>query len=251
MAASGAAAEGVTAQPEPRPAAFEEPQPLRVALIAALIVLLAGSVWFGYLDDADGHPSLKLGLALVLSVAGLGVVLVARLLREDRGDLAADVTITTVAFLSMAAALIHLAVVAQHFDEYWLYGWFFVVIGIAQLAWAAAVVVRPARWSFIAAAALNAAIAIVWVVSRNYGTIVGPDATEPARAGFGDIVSTALEVAIVVGIAFLLLRRAHEDGERTAAGDVLSGVIALGTVPLTVLAMYSAVAGHPFVSHVG
>jgi len=41
----------------------------------------------------------------------------------------------TLALLSFGAAALHFAYAPTHFDEYWLYGTFFVTLAWAQLAW--------------------------------------------------------------------------------------------------------------------
>jgi hypothetical protein len=46
-----------------------------------------------------------------------------------------------------------------------------------------------------------------WIITRTVGSLVGPAATEPAKVGFCDLVSTALEALIVAGCLGLLWRR--------------------------------------------
>src|SRR5438046_1984045 len=50
-----------------------------------------------------------------------------------------------VASLSVGAAAIHFAVMFEHFEEYTLYGVFFLVVAWAQMIWAAVVLWRPSR----------------------------------------------------------------------------------------------------------
>jgi hypothetical protein len=157
-----------------------------------------------------------------------------------------------IAWGSAQAALIHFAVIPQHFEEYWIYGWFFVLVGVGQLVSAYLVLAFPRAWVLLAIAAGNAAIAAVWVVSRTYGSLVGPDATDPARAGFGDIVVTILEIGIAIVASVLLLRPNASRPSGSANERELANVVSSLTLTLiSVLALYSAVAGRPFVSHVG
>src|SRR5207249_3532315 len=93
------------------------------------------------------------------------------------------------AWASMNAALVHFAVIEQHLAEYWLYGWFFVAVASAQLVWAAVLVIEPLRAVLVAGAAGNALVVAAWIVTRTYGSLIGPAATERSPAGFGDIVS--------------------------------------------------------------
>ena len=92
-----------------------------------------------------------------------------------------------------------------------------------------------------------------WIVTRTVGSLIGPEATQPAEAGFGDIVSTAFEAAIVVG-ALLMLRRRRLSGPNPVEAhwsEVAKALAAIGITLLTVLALFSTVGGSPFVSHVG
>jgi len=156
-----------------------------------------------------------------------------------------------VALLSMSAALIHFAVIRQHLDEYWLYGAFFIVVAVAQMGWALLVVVQPSPLILVIGAVGNAFVVGTWIITRTVGSLVGPAATETAKAGFGDIVSTAFEVAIVIG-AMLLWRSTRFDRPiEPDRGEVVNAAVAISVTLLTVLCLYSAVGGSPFVSHVG
>jgi hypothetical protein len=225
-------------------------RPWTPVLLASLVLLAGIATWFGYLD-AENHPTLKIWLSMAIAVWGLGTVLLVRLMRDGEGEAFPDVTGTALGLLSIAAAAIHFAVVEQHMTLYWAYGWFFIVVGLAQLAWAVAVVLRPSRPVLWAGAIGNGLVVLAWVVTRTYGALIGPDATTPDKVGFGDVVSSVFEVLIVVGsialVRALVLRRTG----RSRAGDVVSGFVALVVLAFTVLALYSAVGGSPFVSHVG
>src|SRR5207245_514361 len=110
------------------------------------------------------------------------------------------------ALLSMAAAVVHFAVIQQHFIVYWLYGAFFIAVGLFQLAWALAVLIRPSRLLYLAGATANVLTAAAWVLTRTIGPLVGPDAGSPEKVGFGDVVSTIFEVLIVGGCLALAWR---------------------------------------------
>jgi len=236
------------------------------APLAALIAILAaaGATWYGFLEQTHGHPTVRLAGALALAAGGLTAVLLAtpRLHgpaeQEPAGGLPAgaathaDGTRTIAAILgllSMAAALIHFAVIEQHWAEYWLYGAFFIAVGLAQLAWALIIPSAPARLLLWAGAAGNALVVITWIITRTAGSLVGPAATEPAKVGFGDLVSTALEALIVAGCLGLLWRRPQVRTGWWAEHALM--IAALLVVPFLVLSLYSAVGGSPFVSMVG
>jgi len=91
-------------------------------------------------------------------------------------------------------------------------------------------------------------VVITWIVTRTAGALVGPAATTPERAGFGDLVATVIQVLIVAGCLALLSRRRVRAGWWAEQARVIA---ALAVVPFLVLALYSAVGGSPFVSMVG
>jgi len=107
-----------------------------------------------------------------------------------------------------------------------------------------------------ASAAVVAAAGVTWngflepiPITRTVGSLIGPAATGPPWAGFGDLVATALQVLIVAGGLALLTRHL---GARTGSWtEHAPAIAALTVVPFLVLALYSAVGGVPFVSMVG
>src|ERR1039457_4531364 len=108
------------------------------------------------------------------------------------------------AILSVATAVIHLAVAGSHFQEYWLFGVFMLVAGWLQLLWAAGAIARPSSPPLLAGGALlNAAVIAVYIVTRTVGDVIGPapHATEPL--GFGDGLCTVLEAAVAAGCVWL------------------------------------------------
>lgn len=233
----------------------------RAAMVSTLALPLAGAaIWYGFLESGDGHPSLKLGGAMALAGIGMALLVLARPINRS---LSADhqhahsalvevhPIVLGLAWASMAAALIHFAVIKQHLADYWVYGWFFVAVATGQLAWALMAVLRPTRLLLVVGAVGNALVAVAWVVTRTYGSLVGPEATTRAAVGFGDVASTLLEVAIVAGCLGALAGPRILAAGSSRRGEVASMVLALGLTLLTVLGLYSAVGGSPFVSHVG
>jgi hypothetical protein len=158
---------------------------------------------------------------------------------------AASLDSITVALVSLSAAAgtVHLAVAADHFAEYFLFGLFFIVAGVGQVAWAALVALAGASRTLLLLATGNLLIVALWAVSRTSGIPLGPNAGTPERIGFSDTVTTVFEVLVVVLAARLLLsRRSHWRQARalwaaplliasTAALAVLSAVGAVGFLP--------------------
>jgi hypothetical protein len=59
---------------------------------------------------------------------------------------------------------------------------------------------RPVIWFGVVG---NAAIVVLWIVTRTFGTLVGPEPTTPEPIGVADSVATAFEVVIVVAGTWL------------------------------------------------
>jgi hypothetical protein len=108
-----------------------------------------------------------------------------------------------VAILAVGSALIHLSVVREHLQEYWLFGWFFAAVALLQVGWAVAVL-RPARWVLWAGTLGNLALVALWTLSRTRGVPIGPEPWQPEGVGVWDSLSTAMEVLTAVGAAFVL-----------------------------------------------
>ena len=107
-----------------------------------------------------------------------------------------DLTATQlwVALASVFAGGIHLAVTAEHLEHWWVYGAFFIVTGLFQVAFAAGWVLRRPTWPVaLTGIVVNLGIVLVWVASRTTGLPVTPPE---------DITSEV----------FLRYRRALDDG---------------------------------------
>src|ERR1044071_9506459 len=145
------------------------------------------------------------------------------------------------AMLSTAAAVIHFAVAGGHFQEYWLFGLFMLGVAWFQLGWAAAAVFRPPRLLVSSGAVLNAAVIVVYILTRTVGDIVGPDPGDVEPAGFGDLLCTVAEAVIVAGCLWLLVTRVTRTVHRDRAGLAA----AAGTGVLAALLSTALVAGGP------
>ena len=127
----------------------------------------------------------------------------------------------SVASAATGAAAIHYAVVAEHFDEWWGFGLFFVTSAVAQLAWAVVVVASRSRLLIWFGVIGNAAIVVLWIVTRTVGTLVGPEPATPEPMGLADSLATAFELTIVVAGIWL----AWSDGIRPALSSRLAWVV--------------------------
>jgi hypothetical protein len=165
----------------------------------------------------------------------------------------ASVLSVDLALLSAAAATIHFAVLGPHLGESWLLGVFFAATAVAQLAWALLVLTRPSRWVLLAGAIGNALVILVWIVSRTVGVPVGAEAGGAEPVGFADALSTAYEALIVVGAVVVLAwpatRQAAGREPRSGWARIGTWALAAVVVPLTAVAMLSAVGILPLTRH--
>jgi hypothetical protein len=113
----------------------------------------------------------------------------------------------TLALASLSAALIHVMAGAHHFAEWWLFGVGFMVMAVAQVVSAASLALSTARPALGAAAALNAAIVVLWAWSRTLGLPIGPEAGTAEGIGVADVMASVTE-AIIVAATIASLRGA-------------------------------------------
>ena len=104
------------------------------------------------------------------------------------------------AVLSIGAGMIHAAVVPEHLAEYWVFGAFFILKAVFQLAWAVVVVRRPSAIVYTAGALINGAIIALWALSRTIGLPIGPEAWMPEPVTTVDVTATLMEVLLVVSV---------------------------------------------------
>ena len=105
------------------------------ALLAALLAtIFPFSPGYSFEDTAA-----SVAASVVVATVAVGVIPLAAAVsgwRVRGAWVLARLVLFAAALLSAGAATIHLAVLKMHFDEYTLFGLFFVATGTAQLAWA-------------------------------------------------------------------------------------------------------------------
>jgi hypothetical protein len=172
--------------------------------------------------------------AVVATVAIAIVPLAGRLAQELPRSGARDGVVFAVALCSAGAAAIHLAVAKMHFDEYTLFGMFFVGSGVAQLVWPIWLLVRPWRPLLGLGAIGNGVIVVLWAVDRISGLPLGPEHWNPDPVGFGDVAASAFEVLIVVGCVAMLSR--HRDRPLTTS---VTAALTFAVAAVTVASLLS------------
>jgi len=114
-------------------------------------------------------------------------------------------TLVIVAALAAAAGAIHAVAMVDHFDHYWLYGAFFLVVTYAQILWGIWVYRHPQdRRALVAGAVGSLVVVAVWVVSRTVGVPVGPDAWEAESIGAMDLVATIDQVVLAAFVVAIV-----------------------------------------------
>ena len=114
-------------------------------------------------------------------------------------------TVYAAAGLAFAAALIHLWATPEHFEEWWGYGAFFVAAATGQGIFGVALLrgfTRPLL--LLAGIWANAAIVVLYVVTRTRGIPLGPHDGTVEDAGVADMAATAAEVGMIVALVMLL-----------------------------------------------
>lgn len=216
---------------------------LALLLPPAIVAAVAPAI----LPLTPGFSSADTGAAIIASVvaAALAVSIVPladRLGATVAESGAGDRLLFTAALASAAAAAVHFSVIKMHFEEYTLYGLFFVASAVAQLVWPIWLLLR--RWTplLVLGAVGNAAIVALWAVDRAGWVPIGPDAKKPPPFGFGDTVTSGFEVLLVlVCIAALARGRGGPLRARTNAALVLATVALTAAAFLSVLGVGSSI----------
>jgi hypothetical protein len=109
--------------------------------------------------------------------------------------------------LSLIAAVLHVLVMPEHFEEWWGYGTFFLVVSVAQAVYVALLLGWPATWLFVLGIGGNLAIIALWVTTRTVGIpFFGPHAWEVEEFGALDVGCSLAELVLVITLAMLLRR---------------------------------------------
>jgi hypothetical protein len=215
---------------------------LAVLVPAAFIAGLAPAILpltpgFSATDAVAATLASIVAATLAIGVVPLADRLTHRLPRAGSGE----ALVIAAALLSAGAAAIHFAVAKMHFDEYTLFGVFFVGSGIAQLLWPIWALLRRRRPLFLLAALGNAAIVALWAVDRIWGLPLGPTPWEPEPVGFADSVTAAFEILLVASCVAILVGGTRARLSRARALALTVGVVALTTLSfLSVLGVGSS-----------
>lgn len=111
-----------------------------------------------------------------------------------------DVRMNRIATIAIAAAgVIHLVVAPQHYAHAPAHGIFFVVAGLAEIAWAIVFLRQPTQQVYYAGLLLTGGLIVLWLVTR---IIPAPF---HGHAEAVDLGGTVCKISELVGLAALLL----------------------------------------------
>ena len=140
-------------------------------------------------------------------------------------------TLYAAASLSLVAALIHLWVMPEHFEEWWGYGAFFLVAAVAQLLYVPILLRRSSRTVLLAGIAGNLAIVVLYLLTRTVGIpLLGPEAGKVEGVGLADLGATTSEMGIALALGAVLLRDTTPERRRTVLLVVAVLVVSVGHV---------------------
>ena len=137
-----------------------------------------------------------------------------------------------IAGLMFGAAGIHFATMGEHAGVSWTHGLFFATVAWAQIALAAAILLRPSSAAVVAVIAINAATIGVWVLTRTLGIAIGSDGT-PEAWGTVDIVCATFEGLAIIASGMLLSSRLARRPVSAEVGGALAAFIGLVVVAIT------------------
>ena len=128
-------------------------------------------------------------------------------------------------YASIGAALVHAAVSVQHFSQWWAFGTFFVVLAAYQAVWGVLAIEPLGRRWLSSAVLVNGATVLLWAWTRTVGLPLGPEPGESEPAGLADVLTTVLEVLLVVALllSYRLARRPQAD--RPVPRPALAGAV--------------------------
>jgi hypothetical protein len=138
------------------------------------------------------------------------------------------------AIASLTAGVVHVFAAPAHWQEWPLAGAFFTATAGFQLLWGL-LALRIGNGLFrLTGIAANLGFLGLWAVSRQWGVPFGPHAGVPEVFGAADLITAAMEAAIVVGLLWSLLPR-ERHGVLSAGGHraaIVLAVVVLGAMAI-------------------
>lgn len=117
--------------------------------------------------------------------------------------------------LGLVSCGVHIGVGPEHFQEWIVYGVFFVCASAAQAAWSVLILLRPSRRLLRLGAFGNLGVVFLFVASRVVGVPFGPEAFRPEELSVVGVVATGSEL-VLAAMALWLVRERY--GREVPAG---------------------------------
>lgn len=108
---------------------------------------------------------------------------------------------------SLAAGVVHVFSTPTHWQEWLLAGVFFAVAAGFQLLWGLLALRIGGALFRMTGLLANLGLIGLWALTRWYGLPFGPHAGAPEAFGAADLITAAMEAAIVIGLLWSLLPR--------------------------------------------
>lgn len=155
-----------------------------------------------------GHLAhvLVFGVPSVLLVGWVAFKEIRNRMRRSGSFRRPSTLIGSAAAASAAAAVVHVTVCPEHFNEAFIYGLFFACAAGAQLSWAVLVLSRPSRALAVTGAVGNLAVVLLWAYTRVVGVPLGPGRGETEQIGRPDILATTFELLVVAFVVATIAR---------------------------------------------
>lgn len=152
-------------------------------------------------------------------------------------------TVTLAAAASAAAGLVHATAAGTHTGDRQLVV-LFAITAVAQLAWAAAAIVRPSRLVLLAGVALNGAAALAWVLSRSSGLPVIDSLSQQEEVGAQDLIAALLGAVAAVGALLAVVNPVRRSARAAPALLAGAAVFALAVPAMAVEHTHGASHAH-------
>ncbi|MGB0971121.1 MAG: hypothetical protein ACPGVG_09195, partial [Mycobacterium sp.] len=146
---------------------------------------------------------------------------------KTKGGLIARVA----AAASLGVALIHLAVLTSHWQEWRPSGVFFALLAVFQFGWALATAVRTPAAVLASGIVVNLTAIALWALSRTSGIPFGPHAGEAEAMQASGVAAVLLEGTVVIGATCVWIL-----GPRTVALSGMTYGIVLATASAAIAA---------------
>lgn len=108
-----------------------------------------------------------------------------------------------VPFAIATAGLVHLWIAPQHYAHAPVHGIFFVVAGLAQLAWAYLFLKKTDKNLYYSGLVLTGGLIVLWAITR---VVVAPFHDDPGEIDAAGILCKSLELVGMFGLAWLVSR---------------------------------------------